>query len=169
MSRHHTPSADRRIAAIDLFAGLSTRQLRRVASLSTPLRRPAGRVIARQGEWMQELIVIVSGTALATAGEGAPVVLGPGDHLGASDGHRGGRHHATVTTTEPTDLLVLSIDDVQALLQDRVIRARLEAAQGPSWPHRLEATTQPNTEPAHSDPTVERATPPELVRSLVRS
>jgi CRP-like cAMP-binding protein len=132
MSRHHTPAADRPIAAVDLFAGLSRRQLRQVGALSTLLHRPAGGVLVREGQPAQELIVILSGHALATV-DGEPVAeLAGGAHVGTSVPVERARHRATVTTVTPTDILVFSVADIRDLIrQNPVVRARLEATEVP--------------------------------------
>src|SRR5687767_11369131 len=84
MSRRHTAAADQPITHMELFAGLSRRQLRQVVALSTLVRRPAGAVLAREGQFAQELLVLISGGAVATV-DGVPVAnLTGGAQIGSS-------------------------------------------------------------------------------------
>lgn len=132
MSRRHTPAADQPIATMQLFAGLNRRQRRRVAALSTIMHCPGGDVLARQGQFAQELIVIVSGHALATI-DGKPAAVMPaGSHVGASVLVGRARHTATVTTVTPTDVLVFAVADIRDLVAEHpTVRTRLEATDIP--------------------------------------
>ena len=69
---------------------------------------PAGTVLTRQGEPGDEFFVLLTGSAVVEVG-GSPVgALGPGDFLGEIALLTRSRRTATVTTTAPSRLLVLT-------------------------------------------------------------
>ncbi len=134
---------------MELFAGFNRRQLRQVVALSTRVHKPAGAVVAREGTLAQELLVVISGTAIATI-DGTPVAeLAGGAQIGTSVLGVPVRHGTTVTTATPTDILVFSMADVRHLVQQNpVVRARLEGIKAPS------AVTEPERPVGHSAPSL---------------
>lgn len=128
MSRH-TPAADKWITTMDLFAGLTPRQLRQVTALGTLLHKAPGVVLAREGHLARELVVVVSGTAVATVGGQVVADLDAGSQLGATVLRQPARQPATVTTVTPTDVVVFSAADIRHLVhQLPLVGARLEEA-----------------------------------------
>ena len=91
-----------------LFERCTHKELDAIARLATPLDLGAGKVLATQGEQGDQFFVIVSGKAEATRENVTIGTLGPGSFFGEMSLlerlHRG----ATVTTTEPSTVLVLS-------------------------------------------------------------
>ena len=90
------------------FAGCSTSELRLVASLMTPLTRPAGTVLAQQGTRGRECFVIVAGQAVVER-DGAIVghavagsIVGELALMGEP------RRTATVTAATEVEVLVMS-------------------------------------------------------------
>jgi CRP/FNR family cyclic AMP-dependent transcriptional regulator len=60
---------DRRIATlkrVNLLLGCNERDLRQIASLTTETDVPAGRILAREGEFGSEFYIIVEGRAIAS-------------------------------------------------------------------------------------------------------
>lgn len=103
---------------VPLFEGLRKRQLRRIASVADELELPAGRVLTSEGERGREFVVLVDGSADVQRGGRRINVLRGGDFLGeialVSDRLR----TATVTTTTPVRILLLTARDFRALMRE---------------------------------------------------
>jgi len=104
------------LASIPLFAHCNKRDLRRIAALTSAVEVPAGDVLCREGTPGSEFFVIVDGAAVITVG-GKPVAkIGSGDFCGELALLDGGPRIASVTTTEPTRVLVLHRGEFEGLL-----------------------------------------------------
>lgn len=104
------------LAGIVFFAGCSERQLADVAHLSVERDLDVGTELCHEGDFDQQVFVILDGEASANIG-GAPVgTVGPGEVVGElamlGDGHR----HATLVARTPLRVLVLDSDDVDSVL-----------------------------------------------------
>ena len=96
------------IRGVWLFERCTNKELDALASLATPLDLPAGKVLARQGQQGDEFFVIVSGKAEATR-QGVTIgTLGAGSFFGEMSLLERLPRVATVTTSEPTTVLVLT-------------------------------------------------------------
>jgi CRP-like cAMP-binding protein len=91
-----------------LFERCSRAELTNLASAATAVNVPGGKVLAREGDVGREFFVIVSGTATATRNRVTIGTLGPGDFFGEMALLDRQPRAATVTTCEPTELLVLT-------------------------------------------------------------
>jgi CRP-like cAMP-binding protein len=91
-----------------LFERCTKKELEALAALSTPADLEAGKVLATQGEQGDQFFVIVSGKAEATREGVAIGTLGPGSFFGEMSLLERLPRVATVTTTEPTTVLVLT-------------------------------------------------------------
>jgi len=99
-----------------LFERCSQRELSEIQSAVTPLHVPAGRVLAEQGEIGREFIIVVDGKARVTR-EGTEIaVLGPGSFFGEMSLLDGKPRAASVTTLEPTELLVLTSAEFRSVV-----------------------------------------------------
>jgi CRP-like cAMP-binding protein len=100
-----------------LFGRCSKKELEALAALATPVDLRAGKVLATQGERGHEFFVIVSGKAEATR-EGVTIgTLGPGSFFGEMSLLERLPRVATVTTTEPTTVLVLTAKAFDKLVE----------------------------------------------------
>lgn len=117
---------------LSLFAGLSRRDIRRVAALGDVVEAPAGRALTTQGEFGLEFFVIVGGTATVTH-DGVDVAqLGPGDFFGELALVDRTRRTATVTANTPMRLLVIHTSAFASLLSNHPqVGARVLAVMGP--------------------------------------
>jgi CRP-like cAMP-binding protein len=106
------------ISRVPLFAGCSKRELSEIASLADELVMPAGRKLAAEGKTGYEFIVIVEGAADVKRGGRLVNRLKTGDFLGEIALITGRKRTATVTTSEPTRLLVITARDFGTLLRD---------------------------------------------------
>lgn len=106
------------ISRVPLFAGCSKRELGEVASLADELAMPAGRKLTSEGASGHEFVVIVEGAAEVKRGGRLVARLGPGDFLGEISLVTGRKRTATVTTTEPSRLLIVSAPAFRTLLRN---------------------------------------------------
>jgi CRP/FNR family cyclic AMP-dependent transcriptional regulator len=104
---------------VPLFAGCSKRELGMIAALADELALPAGRALTKEGAPGREFVVIVDGANL----------LGGGDFLGELALVTERPRSATVTTTAPTRILLLTGRDFRTLMRDvPSIQAKVLAA-----------------------------------------
>jgi len=114
----HTDSKIDLLSGLEMFEGLSRKQLGEIASLTTEIEVPAGRVLAEQGGHGEELFVIIQGE-VSIAIDGSEVAkLGPGQFFGEMALIDGGVRIAGATTVTDTSLLVLSRPEFRTLLTD---------------------------------------------------
>jgi CRP/FNR family transcriptional regulator, cyclic AMP receptor protein len=106
------------IRGVPLFAECSNRELGEIASLADELSLPAGRKLAAEGAAGHEFVVLVEGAADVKRGSRVVNRLGAGDFLGEIALVTGRKRTATVTTTEPSRLLVLTASSFRRLLRD---------------------------------------------------
>jgi CRP/FNR family transcriptional regulator, cyclic AMP receptor protein len=113
--------ADRKVdllRRVPLFAGLGDGDLREVARLADEVDVPAGTALTREGQLGHEFFVIVEGRARVNRNGRKVNELGPGDFLGEIALIDGRPRSATVTTEEPTRLLVLAHREFRSLLDN---------------------------------------------------
>jgi CRP-like cAMP-binding protein len=96
------------IRSVPLFSRCTKNELAAIASESYELSPPEGTELTRQGRPGREFIVIIEGSAEVAKNGRTVARLGPGDFLGEIALLCGAPRNATVTTTSPTRLLVLS-------------------------------------------------------------
>jgi CRP-like cAMP-binding protein len=107
------------IGRVPLFERCSKRELAEIASLADELSLPAGRKLAAEGAAGHEFVVIVEGAADVKRGGRVVNRLGCGDFLGEIALVTGQKRTATVTTTEPSRLLVLTAPAFRTLLRNQ--------------------------------------------------
>jgi CRP-like cAMP-binding protein len=79
---HRSLPADQELTRVPLFDGLSKKQLRLVARLSTALHLPAGQVLARQGTFGSEFFIVLEGNVEVVQSGDLVATRGPGSPLG---------------------------------------------------------------------------------------
>jgi CRP-like cAMP-binding protein len=96
------------LAHVPLFSGCSKRELQEIAALADELDLPEGTALIKEGERGREFFVIVEGTVDVTRDGRRVTTLGGGNWIGeialVSDVPR----TATVTTTSPVRVLVVT-------------------------------------------------------------
>jgi CRP-like cAMP-binding protein len=103
---------------IPLFARLDRRHIERLGMLTEELDVPDGKVVIRQGEMGDDLMLIVSGQ-VGVERNGARInQLGPGDFFGEIALIERGPRTATVTAEAPTRLLVVNHRDFHSLMEE---------------------------------------------------
>jgi CRP/FNR family transcriptional regulator, cyclic AMP receptor protein len=102
---------------VPLFAGCSKRELQEIAGIADELALPEGRTLTREGSTGQEFLVLVEGAAEVKRKGRKVNSLRSGDFLGEIALITGAPRTATVTTTKPSRMLVITARDFKALLR----------------------------------------------------
>jgi len=106
------------LRGIPLFARLDRHHLERLGMLTDEVDVPAGKVLIRQGDTGDDLMVIVSGQ-VGVERDGERInQLGPGDFFGEIALIERGPRTATVTAEAPTRLLVVTHRDFHSLMEE---------------------------------------------------
>lgn len=105
------------IKNIPLFARLSKKELGQVASLADEIDFPAGKQIIREGERGREFFILLEGGADVTSHGERIAHLAKGDFVGEIALIARIPRTATVTTTEPTRVLVITDQALRGLLR----------------------------------------------------
>lgn len=103
----HDPKIER-LREVPLFAGCSHEQLTAIARLVDEVDVPAHRHVIREGRLPYEFLVLVEGEAEVVQAGRLLRRLGPGDFVGELSILAGGARTASVVTTTPARLLVLT-------------------------------------------------------------
>jgi CRP-like cAMP-binding protein len=109
---------EEQLARVPLFEGLSKKELRLVAQLSTYLEEPAGAVLTREGETGHEFIIVLDGEVEVTRGDEVIAKRGPGTYVGeiALLDHR--PRTATVVAKTPVKLEVIGQREFAGLMAE---------------------------------------------------
>jgi len=95
------------LAGIPLFASLSAGTREYVARLADEVEVPAGKELAREGQFAHEFFVILDGRAQVTHDGAVVRELGPGEFFGEIGVLESERRTATVTAATPMRLAML--------------------------------------------------------------
>jgi CRP-like cAMP-binding protein len=101
-------SLEKALPNIELFSELSNKELKSVASLMTPVRVKAGRVLTEEGQPGREFMIIIEGTATVRRSGQVVARLGPGDFFGELAVIAGVPRTATVTAD--SDILIETLN-----------------------------------------------------------
>lgn len=108
------------IKGVPLFAQCSKAELARVAAIADELHVPEGKTLTKEGEPGLEFFVLVDGTAAVHQGKRKINEMSGGDFFGEVSVLAGTPRTATVTTTAPTRLLVITDRELNRLLRDSI-------------------------------------------------
>jgi CRP-like cAMP-binding protein len=103
-----SPSKVDLLQTIPLFEHCTKKELALIASVADELELPAGRTLITQGERGREFMAIVSGEVEVRRNGRKVGTLGPGSFVGEMALLSKAPRSATVTTTTPVDLFVLT-------------------------------------------------------------
>jgi CRP/FNR family transcriptional regulator, cyclic AMP receptor protein len=106
------------LKTVPLFSLCSKKELEEVAQLADEVDLPEGRNLATEGATGKEFVVIVEGGADVRRKGRKINTLGSGDFLGEIALIAGIPRTATVTTTEPSHVLVVTAQAFKQLLRD---------------------------------------------------
>jgi CRP/FNR family transcriptional regulator, cyclic AMP receptor protein len=96
------------IKSIPLFSRCTKGELAAIAAVADELGVPAGKDLAVEGAAGREFVILVEGSADVRRQNRRVNQLGDGDFFGEIALLTGGPRTATVTTTAPSDILVLT-------------------------------------------------------------
>ena len=110
---------ERRLRDVPLFAALGKRDRKALAQRADEIEVPAGKQLAREGDFAYEFFVIESGTAKVTRDDESVGELGPGDFFGEIGILAEERRIATVIATSPMELIVLTSGTFRVLQREQ--------------------------------------------------
>jgi CRP/FNR family transcriptional regulator, cyclic AMP receptor protein len=119
-----TYDAEAMVAKVDLFSGLSHRQLKKLLDRARTVKHNSGQAVATEGLGALALHVLLEGHASVSRGGAEVRTLGPGDYFGEISMIDGRPRSATVTATEPMTTLVVPHQEFERLLGDEPEFAR---------------------------------------------
>ena len=105
------------LRSVWLFERCSNKELSAIQEIATPLDVPAGKTLTNEGEVGVEFFVIVAGKAEASRGGNAIGTLGEGSFFGEMALLDRKPRTATVTTTEPSTVLVITVGAFNDLVE----------------------------------------------------
>jgi CRP-like cAMP-binding protein len=105
------------LATVPLFAGLSKKELSQIAQIADEIEVREGETLIREGERGREFLVLVEGTARVTRGERKLADVGAGSWLGEISLLCDVPRTASVVTTSPVVLLVVTDRAFRDLVQ----------------------------------------------------
>jgi CRP-like cAMP-binding protein len=103
---------------IPIFSGFDRRRMERLGMLADEVMVPAGKVLMRQGDSGSDMMVVVRGSVAVERDGNRLNTLSAGDFFGEIALVDGGPRTATVTTQEPTTLLVITHRDFHAMMDE---------------------------------------------------
>src|SRR5690242_339619 len=117
------------IQSISLFSDRPNRELELIASLADVVDVPEGKELMREGDRGREFFALIDGTAEVTRRGELLSTLGPGDFFGEIALVARVPRTASVTTTSPARVLVLTDQAFRRLVEiDPEIRLRILGA-----------------------------------------
>jgi CRP-like cAMP-binding protein len=116
------------LASVPLFASLAETDLSQIAPWFESRSVSEGVELVGQGASGYSFFILTDGAAVVANGDVALAALQPGDCFGEAAMLGGGRREATVTTTEPSQVLVMFGTEFRRLQQAQPqIAAAIEA------------------------------------------
>ena len=104
-----------KLRAIPLFSGLSKKELREVARHADEVDVPEGKRLLDEGSTPCEFFAIEEGSVEVRRDADVLAELGPGDFFGETALIERGVRNATVTTAEPSTLVVMTPQEFRAM------------------------------------------------------
>jgi len=111
-------SAAELLAGVDLFLGLSKKELRAIAAMAKEMQFDEGQRVVAEGEEGGRFHLILEGKAKVTVRGRTRNTLGPGDYFGEISLIDGGPRSATVTAETPLRSLALAEWNFRPLLKE---------------------------------------------------
>jgi CRP/FNR family transcriptional regulator, cyclic AMP receptor protein len=96
------------LRSVPLFESLSSDERRAIAPHADEIEAPEGTELVRQGDFAYEFFVLEEGTAEVTRDGERVAQLGPGDFLGEMGIVANAVRNATVVTTSPARVIVMT-------------------------------------------------------------
>ncbi len=106
------------LRSLDLFAGLTTRQLAELARVVVERHVAAGEPIVREGDFDAQMYFIVEGRVRITKEDAQVSALGPGEFFGEIAVFDGEQRSASVFADGPVHLLRLDRQDLFEVMEE---------------------------------------------------
>jgi CRP/FNR family transcriptional regulator, cyclic AMP receptor protein len=105
------------LKSVPLFAGCSKKELEQISRIADELDFQAGKTLITEGSPGREFFVLVDGTAeIQRQGEKIDTA-GPGDFFGEMALLSDNPRNATVVTTSPADVLIVTAQNFRSLVE----------------------------------------------------
>ncbi len=105
------------LSKMPLFARLNEREMLRIMQVSEVVSYEPGEIVVQEGDRGDELFIVLSGEVRISRGETVLNDFGPGEHFGEMALIRAVPRSATVTASEPSELIVLHRSDFFEVLR----------------------------------------------------
>ena len=105
---NHSRQIDEQLAHLELFHGLSRRQVRKVSGLTSRIDVQPGTVLTREDKPGAEFIIVLDGEVEVRKGDRLVATRGPGDFLGEISLLGGRNQTATAVAKTPVVISVMS-------------------------------------------------------------
>lgn len=105
------------LAGVDLFAGLTSKELKMIAQLAKEMSFPPGETVVAQGDTSARFHLITSGTADVLVNDERRHGLGPGDYFGEIALIDRQPRSASVVATSPMTTLSIASFNFRPLLK----------------------------------------------------
>jgi len=105
------------------FAGCSKKELAQVAQIADELDFRAGKTLIKEGSSGREFFVLIDGTAEVRRKGRKIDTAGPGDFFGEMALLSDQPRNATVVTTSPVDVLIITARNFRALVESNPLIA----------------------------------------------
>jgi CRP-like cAMP-binding protein len=106
------------LAGVPLFAGLSTKHLKRIRGIAEEAHYMQGAALVKQGAVGDSFFVILEGMAKVTVGTRTINTLMPGDYFGEISLLDGGARTASVVSETPMRVLIIQQKPFLRLLEE---------------------------------------------------
>jgi CRP/FNR family transcriptional regulator, cyclic AMP receptor protein len=117
-AKHVLTDIESALADVSLFALCSKRELRLVAKLARTQVIPSGTTLLTEGEVGEEMLALLTGSAVVQRGGRKIATLGPGDVVGELGVLSRAPRNATVTTTAESEVAIIGRRALNRLLAD---------------------------------------------------
>ena len=118
-----------KLSAVQLFAGLSREELRRLSRVTDEVVVPAGTTLINEGAFAHEFLLIEAGSADVRRDGRLLATLGPGEFAGEIGAMQDARRNATVTASSELTAIVMTARDLRELAREMPsVAAHLDAA-----------------------------------------
>jgi CRP-like cAMP-binding protein len=126
------------LRSVPLFDSLTGDERRAIAPHADEIEAPEGTELVRQGEFAYEFFVLEDGTAEVVRDGEHVADLGPGDFLGEMGIVSKAVRNATVRTTSPARVIVMTEQALRSMRAlNPAVHDRIEAAVEERCPHLL--------------------------------
>jgi CRP/FNR family cyclic AMP-dependent transcriptional regulator len=122
------------LSTLDFFSGCTERQLADVSHLAEERSFPAGAELCRQGDFENEVFVVLDGSAEVIVDGAVVGATTGGEIVGELSMLGSGRRSATLRAVEQLHVLVFKPDDIDSVLSADPSSAQRLTRHGPQAP-----------------------------------